>query len=63
MLAPWLAVESPGHKDRGSVTVAVNGDKITTSLDSLILRAQARVGPALNGKWRLEVPLDPERLS
>jgi hypothetical protein len=43
--------------------VAVNGDKITTSLDSLILRAQARVGPALNGKWRLEVPLDPERLS
>jgi hypothetical protein len=63
MLAPWLVVVSPGHTDRGSVTVAVSGDKITTSLDSLILRAQARVGPALNGNWRLEVLLDPERLS
>jgi hypothetical protein len=35
--------------------VAVNTDEITTFLDPLILRAQACVGQALDGKWRLEV--------
>ena len=43
--------------------MAVNGDKITTSLDSLILRAQAYVGPELNGKSWVEVLLAPERPS
>jgi subtilisin-like proprotein convertase family protein len=37
------------------VAVDSNGDEITTFLDPLILRAQACVGQALDGKWRLEV--------
>jgi hypothetical protein len=37
--------------------VAVNTDEITTCLDPLILRAQACVDQALDGKWRLEVLL------
>ena len=35
------------------MAVDSNGDEITTFLDPLILRAQACVGQALDGKWQV----------